>query len=514
MGAVGQGRWDLVFPSGAPDRIGDMFATAVMADAVRRYDADLAQSVETCRNWACGYRTVFRGTTALAASSAHASLGMAEDGLRSARQMLRFVAGLTVSPLRTVDFAAVAESARLATGRIDGQSEPDRRLAVPYRGALLAEDSLRVALREWVSRGYVEPGFAAAVERVIDHPEWLALPGTRMIVAGAGELSPLRPLLRWGAEVLAIDLPGSRHWQELSELARAGAGVLRYPITRGPGADITRQLPALMHWLRNHTTDARPVFGLYANRSGPQGIRLACAVDLLAEDLLGARPDAALAVVGAPTDCYAVPESVVAQARERAPGGLPGAAARLVRTLTRSALCQPNYHTDVLDERGEHWGIADLLPRAHGPNHALAHRLRRWRTLLAHRAGHPVSYTVAPPTWTRATRAHRSLSALYRGLQPFGVTTFDPDTARTLLAAKLVADLHTPPPIPAPLSANRPAAAPDSPPPAATLPPANPEALFVTGAAHGGLWHLPFEPHSLHPLATPLGYLRTPLHHP
>ncbi|MFD0365156.1 hypothetical protein ACFQZZ_27305 [Nocardia sp. GCM10030253] len=486
MGTVGQSKWDLVFPSGAPERIGDMFATAVVADAVRGYDADLAQSVETCRDWHCSYRTMFRGLTALAASSPAASVGIATEGLRSARNLLRFVTGSTVAPLRSVDVETVAEPGTLDTVRVEGTAKPSARLEVPYRETVLTEESLQRQLTEWRRGGIVEPGFAAAVERVIDHPEWLSLPGFRVIVAGAAaELGPLRPLLRWGADVLAIDLPGPERWQELSRIAEASAGLLRYPITIGPGADITRQFPALVHWIRAHLgADARPVFGLYANASGPSGVRLVTAMDVLVEDLLDHRPDAALAVLGSPNDCYAVPEEVVAQAHAR----LRGTGQNLLRLLSASTLYRPNYRTTITDHLGAIWSVADALIPADGPNHVLAQRILRWRAVLAHTAGRTVSYTVAPPALTGAVRAQPSLAAAYRSAHRFGIEVFEPGTARALLAAKLVADLMAPP------------AAPDN---------VNPESLFAVGAAHGGLWRQPFEPHSILPMAAVEGSVAT-----
>ncbi|MEV0298002.1 hypothetical protein [Nocardia sp. NPDC050710] len=488
MGTVGQGRWDLVFPSGAPDRIGDMFATAVVADAVRRFDADLAQTVETCRDWHREYRTVFRGMTALAIGSPAVCAGIATEGLRSARNLLRFVTGYTVAPLRSIDVESQATADTLRTGVVEGGAEPADRLEVPFRDGLLSGDALRGKLTDWRQHGIIEPGFAAAVERVIDHPEWLALPGFRVIVAGVTELAPLRPLLHWGADVLAIAPPGEQRWRDLTELARAGAGVLRYPIAAGPGADITRQFPALVHWIRAHLDDLRPVFGGYAHRPGPAGVRLAAAVDVLAEDLLSRRSDAVFALLGSPTDCYAVPETVVADAhRRRRDRGLRAVDQEVLRVLTRSALYQPSYRTHVTDQQGASWGIADALLPSQGPDHALSHRLLRWRASLAHTAGHPISVTVAPPAWTRAIRAQRTLAAAYRSAHRYGIEIFAPDTARTLLAAKLVADLCAPPPV-------------DS--------DTNPEYLFALGAAHGGLWHQPFEPSSILPVAAATGCVR------
>lgn len=489
MGTVGHSRWDLVFPSGAPERVGDMFATAVVADAVRRYDADLAQQVETCRDWHRAYRGVFRGLTALAASSPMASVGTATDGLRAARQLLRFVTGHTIEPLQSVDVDAIAPPDALDTGRIDGTAKPVTRLEIPFRGALLAEEALWGQLTDWRRRGIIEPAFAAAVERVIDHPEWLSLPGFRVIVTGAAaELGPLRPLLRWGADVLAIDLPGAGRWRAIRAAAEAGAGRLGYPVTAGPGADITRQFPALVHWIRAQLgSDVRPVIGLYANDPGPQGVRLAAAMDVLVSDLLDHRTDAAVAYLGSPTDCYAVPEDVIAAAHARLHTRGPRAIGRhLLCMLTASALYRPNYRTTSPDQLGAPWSVADALLSSQGPNHALAQRLLRWRTVLAYTVGRTVSCTVAPPAWTKSLRTQRSLAAAYRGARHFGIEVFDPDTARTLLAAKLVADLFAPPDTPAD---------------------ADPEGIFATGAAHGGLWRQPFEPNSILPVATAAGHL-------
>ncbi|MFC9896744.1 NAD(P)-dependent oxidoreductase [Nocardia sp. NPDC127579] len=492
MGTMGQGRWDLVFPSGAPERVGDMFATAVVADAVRGHDPDLAQTVETCRDWNRGYRTIFRAMTALGAcSSAHAA-GIAADGLACARGLLRFVTEYAAAPLDSFDLAAVAQREPLETGLIRGAAEPAARLEVPYRGGLLAEEALRRQLTDWRQRGIVEPGFATALERVIDHPEWLSLRGFRVVVAGAGELAPLRPLLRWGADVIAVARPGPARWRELEQLARAGAGVLRYPISPGPrpfdggpGADITTQFPALLHWLRAGLAEGpRPVFGGYAHRFGPGGVRLAAAIDVLAEDVLARRPDAALAVLGSVTDCYAVPESVVADAHQRLRHrGRRGPVQDLLRLLTGSSLYQPNYQLRVTDAAGELWSVADAMVPAEGPDHVLAHRIQRWRGVRAHATGRVVSCAVAPLVRTRSLVAQPRLAAAYAGAHRFGIEIFEAETARTLLAAKLVADLCAP-------SADR-----------------DPEGLFAHGAAHSGLWRQPFEPRSILPIAALAGRL-------
>ncbi|MET8429472.1 hypothetical protein [Nocardia sp. NPDC004860] len=478
MGTVGADVWDLVFPPGPPERIADMFSAAVVADAIRPYDADLAQSVETCRDWRRGYHRVFRGMTALAIGAPEVSIGMAEAGLGAVRHMLRFTVGRTVAALDTVDVDAEAGATVLETAEVPGAAPAVKRLEVPWRGLLLAEDALRLRLAEWQTRGILEADFVAAIERVVDHPEWLRLPGFRVTVTGAdAELGPLRPLLGWGADVLAVDRPGRVRWERLRAVAKAGAGVMRFPVADGePGVDISRSFPALAKWITAHS-DARPVLGLYAGLPGAAGVRLAAASDVLAETLLRHHSDAALALLGSPTDTYAVPASVVAAARDRlAERGIRGSAQDLLHRVAPHSLYRLNYTRPIFDSEGGAWGLFDNLPALTGPDYALAQRLPRWRAVLARAAERTVSFTVAPPAWTRSVaREYPWRTAAYRAASRFGIEVFDPATARTLLAAKLVADLF----------------ADDEP------RNANPEALFAAGAAHGGLWRQPFAPRSL-----------------
>ncbi len=103
--------------------------------------------------------------------------------------------------------------------------------------------------------------------------------------------------------------------------------------------------------------------------------------------------------------------------------------------------------------------------------------------MLDAHAGRPVSFTVAPATWTRSVTKNRILAAAYRGAPRVGVEIFDEATSSALLAAKLVADVHAPEPLHG----------------------AHPETLFSRDAAHGGLWRVPFEPESALTVAALLG---------
>jgi hypothetical protein len=108
--------------------------------------------------------------------------------------------------------------------------------------------------------------------------------------------------------------------------------------------------------------------------------------------------------------------------------------------------------------------------------------VQRWRAIAAQADGHPVSANVAPATTTHSVTKNRLLAAAYAGAGHFGVEVFAPHTSRTLMAALLVHDLR-----------------------AQTPPPAHPDDLFVSAAAHGGLWRAAYNPRSVLGIAAVAG---------
>jgi hypothetical protein len=128
--------------------------------------------------------------------------------------------------------------------------------------------------------------------------------------------------------------------------------------------------------------------------------------------------------------------------------------------------------------------VHDALVRQQGPNYALSKRVQRWRATAARAGGTSVSMNIAPPTRTRSVLKNRALAAAYAGAHHFGVEAFDPSTANTLMAALLVADLHT-------------HGGPTH---------DHPWQDEAYAAIHGGLWRCPYQPRSVLPLAAVLGY--------
>ncbi|OKI85230.1 hypothetical protein A6A27_15030 [Micromonospora sp. CB01531] len=475
----------MVFPQTDGTRSTTALGRAVVADALRAVDPVGARSAEHETNWRHGYLVHFRRLVEAGLLSRGAAVTIARDGLTALHARMRVVAeGGTELPLDEV-FATGAGQPPLHTATVTGTGEPERELSLPYRGQRLRGDQLHRRLDAWLAAGVIEPSCAEAVRAVIANPDWLDLRDQRIVVLGAGaEMGPLPSVLRWGGDVVAVDLPRPDIWRRLLRTAHRYGGRLHLPVrpgtgdddealAAGAGADLLHRLPQAAQWLL--AVDGRLVLGNYVYADGATNVRVAVAVDALTRHLQQRRDNLALAFLATPTDVYAVPAAAVAHAeRGYAARGL---ARRSLRGLSGGRLLHRNYPP------GADPGINDSLVPQQGPNYALAKRLQRWRAVVARDAGATVSFTVAPPTRTRSVLRNRALAAAYAGAHRFGIEVFDPATSNTLMAALLVHDLRT---------GGGPAQD-------------HPWRDEAYGAAHGGLWRVPYAPRSALGLAVLLG---------
>lgn len=440
----------------------------ILADAARVVDAGLAERIESASNWRSGYVSSVRELTEASALTPQSSLAIADAGLASMRERMVFERGGETLELEHALSAGGGE--RLQSGEIRGTAAPITELRVPYRGRELRGQELEAQLDSWVGSRVVEPSFAVAIRRVMEHPDWLALSGRRVVIVGAGaEMGPLEPLSRWGAHVIAIDLPVEEIWKRIMGTIDQGAGTATIPLSPDgrPGIDVVRSLPETRTWLDEVADGDQLILGMYAYADGGAHVCVTAAVDALGADLLERRSGTALAYLATPTDAFVVPEAVVADARAAYAGRGPRRLLQApLRALSAGRLFAPAYPGTSR--------VADVLVAQQGPNYALAKRVQRWRGLTASASGAPVSFNVAPATWTRSVTRNRVLAAAYTGARHFGIEIFAPATSRVLMAALLVHDLHAP--------------SPEDP---------DPEALFSDGAVHGGLWRAAYQPRSV-----------------
>lgn len=449
----------------------------MLQSALGAADATAGTNAKLDGPWRSTYLDAFRAATVLGADDRETALRVARAGLAAVDELMVCDDGNGDTPVSALLERAPREELRTMT--VLGDQQAERELTIPYRGSRLAGDALRRQLDDWVTRGVLTSGAREQVTAVLNNPSWLSLEGRTVVALGAAaEMAPVRPLLRWGATVAAVDVPRAEPWARLQTAAAGGAGTLLAPQqgpSEHPGVDLLTQLPETAEWLVGLGTSL--VLGTYLYADSGAHVRLSVAADVLGRRVRAVRPDAVLAYLATPTDTFIVPSEAVEHCRRRLTdrGPVRRASSSVLRRASRSLLLEPAYTGD-----GPH--LCDALVPVQGPNYALAKRIQRWRAAAARDEGATVSLRVAPASATRSVMKNRVLRAVYAGAHRFGVEVFAPDTANTLLAALLVHDLHVPSPVHEQVWQDE-----------------------AYGAVHGGLWTAAYEPRSALGLAALLG---------
>ena len=475
-----QGEQGVLFPKGTDGRRSTgSTGRAVWADAVRGVDDDLARRIEGAGDWRKAYVELVVAHTAAAATTDKGAVEVARAGLDSLNGRMVFERDGASAPVAE----ALLGGRPLTEQVVRGEGERERELVVPFRGQALRGDALRRQVDAWVAAGSFEASCGQALHRVLDEPDQLDVSDRAFALLGAGaELGPLEPLSRWGAHVVAVDVPQSRIWDRITTTARAGSGTLTAAEgTPGTlGVDLLTRTPEVAALLHTAADGLPLTIGSYAYADGARHVQVVHASDAVVELLLRDRPGTSYAELATPTDAFAVPEEVVEDARRRwAARGVWGTAQAPARA---AGLYAQGYPATFAREDGSTVGVADVLVPQQGPNYTLAKRVQRWRAVVSQADGHLVSANVAPATRTRSVTKNRLLAAAYSGAGRFGVEVFEPATSRVLMAALLVHDLRVAAPAPA-----------------------HPDDLFVQGAAHGGLWRIGYSVRSVLGVAAVLG---------
>ena len=473
------------FPAVDGKRSSQRTDRAIMAAAVRQVDGETAERIERTANWRKNYLSVVRELVEMGARSTKDAERIAVDGLDALRARFDFERNNESYPL--TELFDHKPRQHFETAVVEGEGERLRELTVPYKGEALSGHAVKKQLGIWSENGTIEPSCASAVQTVVEEPERLDLRDQHFgILGAASEMGPFAWLCRWGATVRAVDIPSKDIWRKVIATAKEGSGRVAIPTCRAAstgeeiesnaGVDLITDLPEIVEWLKE--TESPLTLGDYAYADGTMFARLAVATDTLVEELLDAGTATGYAYLASPTDVFAVTPEIVEGARENRGG-------KTLSKLTGGRLYKPSYTRTVRSEDGIEWGIYDCLITQQGANYSLAKSLQRWRAVATQANGLLVSANVAPATKTRSVVKNKVLAAAYSGAKPFGVEVFAPETSSALMAALLVHDLREG----SGGSKN-----------------AHPFGLFVSGAAHGGLWRMGYEPRSVLPLAALLGY--------
>lgn len=471
----------------------------ILAAALQGLAPAAAAAVLAERNWRQRYPAHWRALVAAQLHHPQAVTESARAGLDAAGKALPFWRDRQARPL--VD--AMAEpGTSLQTLTLTGQGESrPRPWVVPWRGQQLQGSALARQIDAWLQAGLCEPGHAAALHEALAQPEWFDLSDQQLVLLGAGsEAGPLPLLAGWRARIVAVELAGSSAWKRIATSIADGNATLIAPVAAratptldAAGADLLLDTPEIAAWLVTLAEDGPLSIASLAYLDGERHVRLSLAMDAIIATLCAADPGTRLAYMATPTDLFAVTQATVRAIQGRAERlGMP---TRIATALLRAASGGRLYAPHTLGPQppadssrsgsGSDWGLLDALVLQQGPNYALAKRIQLWRALVAHADGHAVSFAVAPSTTTTSVVSNPLLAAAFRGASAFGVQPFAPETTRALMAGLWVHSLRT----------GRPTFD-------------HPLELLVQRAHHGGLWHLPWLPRSVLPLAAVLGLLR------
>jgi hypothetical protein len=479
-------------------------ARAVFEAAFDAIGADASRELRAEKRWRERYPHYVRLLVERSLESPENALAIARAGLDATRRAFQFWRDGQPLTLDTAMASPMGEGFRTATLEGRERSAPVT-WEVPYRGQSLSGDALLRQLETWERAGVIEPSHAEALRLVQRNPAWLDLSDRTMVLLGAAsEAGPFPWLMRWRANVAAVDLQRPRVWQRLVELASTGNGRLFAPVpTSAPagegaeyvrahaGADLLTQSPEIVAWLRTLTGDLDVASLAYLD--GERHVRVTVAMDAIVTALGDARYGTSLAYMATPTDVFAVPEDVsrAVAARYAQRGMLGRTAQATLRGMSRGALYQPNTGRIIDCSNGQRYGTVDCIVLQQGPNYALAKRLQQWRAIVTRAAGQRVSINVAPSTATHSVVKNPLLAAGFRGARSFGVEIFEPSTTNALMAALWVHDLRNPDALSNPSVTLR-----------------HPLELIMQGANHGGMWRLPYLTRSVLPLAALAGFTR------
>lgn len=479
-------------------------------------DASAADSCRREKNYRFGYVRHFKKLVEVSAHSEENALAVARAGVKYMRQNFEFFDGQgEVYAFETAMKQGVTvEGREFETHQITGSgSTPMRLLKLPYDGGwhpsspnapskTVEGDELRALADLWVLRGIIEADAARALTWTADYvAKGGSFKDTYFVLIGAGSaMGPCSSLLELGANVVALDIPGSwgkraaAVWARLFDWARKSpGGSLVCPVVDKPGpyeeragCDLVCEPREIADWLCNTwlpTIDAKKAricIGNYTYLDGDLHVKLSLCADYVIERVLQTCRErkvktSACAFLCTPTDLHLVPDDCALASKTNAETRATRILEKFVNLLT--GYLRPNYSFAVgpPDQRSF---VCDGLSVAQGPNYALAKRLQHWRANLAFAAGHVVSSNVAPSTATISVIHNKTFAWAYGGMPAFNFEIFKQETTTSIMAALLVHDLLNPQ---SPKNPN-----------GSSKKLHNPLLLFSKQSVHGGLWRSPY----------------------
>ncbi|GBG27782.1 Hypothetical Protein FCC1311_040052 [Hondaea fermentalgiana] len=475
-------------------------------------DDDGVEALVAEKNWRKAYAGHVYELTRKSARTPELTLKVAQQGLEAVQDTFEFVRdGKSYSIPEALDTFTNVPKTAVVKSEAKRPVVEAAALSVPFsKGEIASGDALEKRVEELVANDHVEPDVLEAIKEINASGEdcFSALADTYFVILGAtSELCPLEPLLEMGLNVVAVSRPSPARQAKLVALAQnAPEGAsLSFPVmgaVNDPadltdpskaadivGVDIVENMPEVANWLVSLYPGKRLVIGSYIYLDGANHVRASVAMDAVLQRVLEKRPDTALAYLGSPAVAYPIPQAsweVSMSNFKKGPTFWQNALGLFLRSYApnnEDPVVAESVNTDAADTSKEIYMFNGIV-NMQGPNYLLAKTLQNWRAMVAREVNKAlVSVNMAPSSRTDSVMHVPAVARGVRGFEAFPpLTSFDPATARSMMALLLVHDLVD------------------------KKSPANPEValrnpldIFASYGVHAGLWRAPFSQESLGP---------------
>lgn len=436
------------------------------AAATAAKDTNLHEAIKNERNWRFGYAKHLAklGDITAASSKENAKL-IAMAGLDQLLRSFVFaqadeadpknITTITLSDLGATPYSGEGKS-KFSTVRVVGVEDIPSDPSFAYKKGTLDGPKLEKKMKEWVEYGTCEPDCTNKVLKALPAIKQGSLRGKWFVLLGAGsEMGPLKFLLAFGANVIAIRTRKPQGWLEMEAIAKNSAGTLFIPIlkendevadagdgkewSKNAGCDILTETLEIRDWIIDVLGGPNPetevAVGLYTYLDSEAHVRVTLGCDVIMTGLENAFPKTKLVYIGSTSVSTAITQEMdEAAAKNR--GTTP--------FWMRATRCPPPHISkieNVLESQAE-----DKIIRLHhgfvtaqGPNYALAKTAQVWRAMVA--KNYP-SFCVGPITRTVSVCHNPTMAAMLHSfdrIKPYEV--MDPECASTVLGLLLAYDV-------------------------------------------------------------------------
>lgn len=447
----------VIFPK---DEKGERSSTgpnkAAIAACLSAAEPNLAKKCLEEKNWRYGYVKYYVQTVTEGLKAPERSVNMSQAGLDYLYDNFDFQRGGNVRKLRQ---ALNEEKGTFHTGRVvgNGQKKEKYELEIPYHGKVLKGQAIKDQCNWWADYGVIERDAAAAIIRCVDNQEWLDLRNDYFVMLGAGSaMGPLPYYLKYGANVIGLDLNRPDIWKRLLTMTSNSLGSMTFPLRKPEnevtqdnihefaGSNMISECPEIRNWLCSLYPEKDFTIGSFAYLDAAAHVQVSLAMDSIVSGTLEKRgKKTRISYLSTPTDCHVITKQ--AYERAKANWNNRGILSKIIGSVTSGKHLASSVNPPVKAQNGDEFYWMNNLIEAQGPNYALAKRMQTWRCVVSRAAGYNVSINVAPITTTASVMSNPSFKAAFSGMPIFKpMEIFEEETSKAVMFAIKLHDIRNP----------------------------------------------------------------------